>query len=93
MLVQVAWAATHTKGTYLSTKYKKLASRIGKKKAVIAIARKILESLYHILKKKEPYLELGKEYLDTLHRNRNLRYYKKRLEELGCEVHLSEKVS
>lgn len=93
VLVQVAWVAARTKNTYLSAKYRRLASRIGKKKALIAIARRMLVSLYHILKKYEPYKELGKDYLDNLNRNKILRYHKKRLESLGYEIQIKDKAS
>jgi transposase len=86
ILVQAAWAATRTKHTYLGAKYKRLAMRIGKKKALIAIARKMLVSIYHMLKKKMPYLELGKDYLDNLNKAKKMQYHKKRLEEMGYEV-------
>jgi transposase len=36
-LTQAAWAASHTKGTYLSARYHRLAARRGKKRAVVAL--------------------------------------------------------
>ena len=36
-LVQVAWAASRTKRTYLSSQYLRLASRRGKKRALVAV--------------------------------------------------------
>jgi transposase len=41
-LVQVAWAASHTKRTFLGATYQRWAKRMGKKKALIAVAHKIL---------------------------------------------------
>ena len=41
-LVQMAWDATRTKNTYLSSKYKNLVGRRGKKRAVIVVGHKIL---------------------------------------------------
>ncbi len=53
-----------TKDTYLSTRFRSLLRRrLGKKKALIAIAHKILISAYFILKNKEEYKELGTDYL------------------------------
>ena len=86
MLVQAAWAASRTKNTYLSSKYRKLASRIGKKKALIALAHIILVSIYHMIKKKEPYMELGSDYLENLHKGRIVRNLRKRIESLGYAV-------
>lgn len=49
-LSEAAWAITRSRNTVLATKFWKIASRQGKKKACIAIARKILVISYHILK-------------------------------------------
>lgn len=40
ILVQIAWAASRTKGTYFKEKFNRLAMRKSRKKALIAIARK-----------------------------------------------------
>jgi transposase len=56
-LVQVAWAASHTKKTIFGAAYHKWAKRLGKKKALIAVARKILELAYHLLRDKTDYIE------------------------------------
>jgi transposase len=56
-LVQVAWAASHAKKTIFCATYRKWAKRLGKKKALIAVARKILELAYHLLKNRTDYLE------------------------------------
>ena len=59
-LVQMAWAAARTKNTYLSSKYKSLVGRRGKKRAVIAVGHKILIAAYFIMKNKVGYNELEK---------------------------------
>jgi transposase len=56
-LVQAAWAASHTKGTIFGVTYRKWAKRLGKKKALVAVARKILELAYHLLRDKTDYIE------------------------------------
>ena len=89
MLVQAAWAATRTKGTYLGAKYRRMASRMSKKKALIAVAHAILVSIYHMIKKKEPYKELGADYLENLNKERTINRLKKRIESLGYEVAVS----
>jgi transposase len=65
LLVQLAWAASRTKKTYLSNKYKSLVGRRGKKKAIIAIGHKILIAVYFILRDKVSYQELGENYLSN----------------------------
>ena len=66
-----------------------MAVRLGKKKALIAIARKILVSIYFILKKKVPYKELGEDYLDSLNIHRKKAYNVNKLKALGFEVEVS----
>jgi transposase len=56
-LVQAAWAATHTKGTIFSACYQRWAKRMGKKKALVAVAHKILVVIWHLLKKGTDYRE------------------------------------
>jgi len=56
-LVQVAWAAVHTKATIFSATYSRLAKRLGKKKALVAIAHKILGIIHKLLKDQQDYVE------------------------------------
>jgi transposase len=42
VLVQAAWAASHTKGTYLAAQFRQLVRRMGKKKALVAVGHSIL---------------------------------------------------
>jgi transposase len=56
-LVEAAWAASHTKDSFLRRKYNNLVSRRGKKKALIAVGHKILCAAYFILKNMEEYCE------------------------------------
>ena len=43
-LVQAAWAASPTKGTYPAAQYRRLAARRGKKRAPVAVGHTILSS-------------------------------------------------
>jgi transposase len=56
-LVQAAWAASHTKETVFSTTYRRWSKRLGKKKALVAVARKMLVVAYHLLKDQQEYRE------------------------------------
>jgi transposase len=85
-LCQAAWAASHTKETYLAARFRRLAARKGKKRAIVAVAHTILVSLYHMLKNKLPYRELGADFLDRRHADHVKRYLLKRLERLGVVV-------
>jgi len=93
MLVQFAWAATRTKGTYLRSKYDSLVVRRGKKRALIAVGHKILIATYFILKDKVEYKELGYEYLQNIKKDKKINRYIKSLKELGYEVAIKKKVA
>jgi transposase len=91
-LVQCAWAASHSKGTYLAAQYRRLAAKRGGKRAVVALAHTILVNLYHMLQKGVDYKDLGGDYFDRQNPERLTRYFVKRLERLGHSVTLSAKV-
>jgi transposase len=86
-LVQAAWAASHTKGTYLSAQYHRLVKRMGKKKALIAVGHSILVIVYYVLARRVSYQELGGDYFD---RHQDLEAQRARLirklESLGVKV-------
>ena len=85
-LCQAAWAASHTKATYLTARFRRLAARKGKKRAIVAVAHTIVVSMYHMLKNKQPYRELGADFLDRRNAENVKRYLLKRLERLGLHV-------
>ena len=86
MLVQIAWAATRTKGTYLRAKYDSLVGRRGKKRALIAVGHKILIAIYHVLKNKEKYKELGVKFLEEKKIKNKIKNINQQLKELGYET-------
>jgi hypothetical protein len=74
-LVEAANAAARAKGTYLRDKFFRLRARRGYKRAVVAVAHKILVAIYHMLSHEVSYNDLGDLYLDKLnkhHLTRNL---------------------
>jgi transposase len=85
-LGEAAWAASHTKKTYLSALFRRIAARRGKKRAVVAVGHAILVAIYHMLKRRIPYADLGAEHLDRINPQRVTRYYLKKLEGLGVKV-------
>jgi transposase len=88
ILVQAAWAASHTKATYLAAYYHRLARHRGRKRALVALAHTMLVIIYHVLKKRIPYRELGADYLDRLQTDKLTRYLVRRLEHMGHHVTL-----
>lgn len=59
MMVQVAHAATRAGDSRLRRFYLRVAARRGKKKAIVALARKILCIIHHLLVNGEEYVEEG----------------------------------
>ena len=88
-LVQAAWAASHSKKTYLAAQYRRLAGRRGKKRAIVAVGHTMLVMMYHMLRDGVEYQELGPDYLDKLQPLRLTTYLVKRLESLGHQVKLT----
>jgi transposase len=87
-LVQVAWAASHTKGTYFRAHYRRLAGRRGKKRALVALGHTILTVIFYVLKRNTTYEELGADYLDRHDKDRMLANLVRRLERMGHKVTL-----
>jgi len=90
-LTEAGWAATLERDSYLAALYRRLAPRRGKKRAIIAVARTILQSAWHILKKDVDYKELGGDYFEHLNEEKSTKYFVKRLEKFGYEVVLKPK--
>jgi len=88
-LIQAAHAAAHTKNTYLSAQYHRLAARRGKKRAAVAVAHTILTIIYHILRTGRSYEELGGNFFDERDRERIARRQVARLQRLGYQVTLT----
>lgn len=91
MLVEAAQAASRKKGSYLRDKFQRLRARRGYKRAVVAIAHKILVAAYHMLRTGEDYRELGEAYLDARDEQRLTKRLVDRLEGLGYQVTLRER--
>jgi transposase len=89
-LVEAAQASTRAKGTYLRDKFYRLKARRGAKRAVVAIAHKILVAVFHMLSEQVSYNDLGDLYLDKLNKQHLTRNLVRRLERLGFRVTLEE---
>jgi len=91
-LCQAAWAASHTKGTYLEALYRRFRARLGHNKAVFALAHQMLLTAYTMLRRGEDYRELGADYFDREDKPRVVKRLLKRLTSLGYAVTLQESV-
>lgn len=88
ILVQVAWSAARTKGTYLSSLYHRLAGRRGSKRAILAVAHAILVIIYSMLRNHTVYRDLGEDHFDHLNPQSILNRAIRRIERLGYNITL-----
>ena len=88
ILVECAWAAARTRNTYLSAQFWRLARRIGKKKAAVAVAHSILVIAWHLLSRDCPYEELGGDWFTRRDAERTRARAVAQLEKLGYHVTL-----
>lgn len=86
LMTEIAWAASRTKESYSSAQYRRLTGHRGKKRALVAVANSLLQAAWHILSQRQGYIELGAQYLETLHRKEIERNLIRRLEKLGHKV-------
>jgi transposase len=88
-LIQCAWAATRTKGTYLHAQYLRLRSRRGPKRAIGAVAASILTAAYHMLKNGTLYQDLGANHFDNRAKGKQVLRLLNRLRNLGFAVQIT----
>jgi transposase len=90
-LVQAAWSSSHMKETYLAAQYRRLIGRRGKKRAIVAVAHSLLVIIYHMLRRHEPYRELGGNHFDERKKQSVVDRLIKRVERLGYQVRIEPK--
>jgi len=86
--VQAAHAAAQTQSIELSAQYRRLATRRGKKRAMMAVAHAMRVMAYDMIQRQEPYREAGGDFFDRLQPEDTARRLVKRLEPLGYHVTL-----
>ncbi len=87
-LVLAAQAAVRCHGTYLASVFRRLAPRRGKNTAIMAVAHRLLRAAYYILLKREPYKDLGANYLDKQGKEQLLTRLCRNIKQLGYQVSL-----
>jgi transposase len=87
-----AAAAAGKTDTFLGERYRRLARRRGKLKAMVAIARSILVIVWHLLTDRSiRYHDLGASYhASRIDQNRKMRNHVRQLEALGYTVNLTQ---
>jgi len=90
ILVQVALAASRTKQAYARALYQRIARHRGKKRAIPAVAASLLQAIWHLLKHRQEYKELGVNYYEEQSKEQLTKALVKRLERLGHQVTLRQ---
>lgn len=90
-LVEMALAAIRAKKTSFSGRYYRLRTRLGHKKAVVAVAHAMLVVAYRVMGAGRPYEELGRDYYDRRHQQQHKDRLVRQLQKLGFEVDLRPK--
>ena len=82
-----AMAAARTKDTtYLGARYQRLAPRLGKKKAIVAVEHSILSAVWHMLTDDVDYADLGGDYFARLDPEHAMRRIVRQANMLGFTV-------
>ena len=92
ILCEVAWVITRQKSTYLAGWYWRLKQRIGTKRAIVALARKLLVIIYTMLKTGQLYDE--RKFLERKHvsEKRRVKRMVNELSRLGYAVSLANEL-
>lgn len=90
-LVEAAWAASRTKGTFFMERFNRLVVRKGSKKALIAVGHSLLTCVHYILSTGGRYKELGDRYVPERTEKRRKDYLMSELRKLGYDVTLEKK--
>jgi len=85
-LTESAWAASKTKDTSYSAFYRNIVRRRGKKRALVALAHRMLIDIYYVLKSGEPYQDIGAEAVCERTMKRREKSMIRSLEKAGYSV-------
>ena len=88
VLCQSAWAAAHKKDSHLAALYRRVRSRRGEQKAIMAVAHQLITTIFHIVRDGGVYRELGASHYDQQNKPKVTRKLVERLQKLGYYVTL-----
>jgi transposase len=86
IMTEVAWAAVKVKRSYYRAKFFSLKARIGARRAIIAIAHRILKAVYFITKEGATFKDLGEDYLLKTNQEARLLKLKSNARQLGYDL-------
>jgi transposase len=85
-LCQSAWAASRRKNCFLTAFFYRKAGKHGIRKAIVALAHRILVIAFCMLRDGTQYREMGGDYFDRLNPERTKARLVRRLQRLGLDV-------
>jgi transposase len=88
MLVQMANAAVRCKTSFFATVYRRLAPRRGHKRAIMAVAHRLLIAVYHMLRQHQPSHDHCATKSGQRTQQQLLNTLQHRIERLGYQVQL-----
>ena len=86
IMIEVGWAAVKKKGSYFKDKYYRLKARRGAKKAIVAIAHRILLGIYHVIKDGVEFRDLGEDYLTLRNKSQKMFHLQKQAQLMGYDL-------
>jgi transposase len=88
-LADIAWANARRQEGYLGAQFRRLARRRGPDQALVAVAHSVLVIIYHVLRTRQPYHDLGTDDFEKLDTQRLEQLHVRRLNALGYQVTLT----
>lgn len=88
-VTQALRIAAHTlyhSQTALGSFFRRMRAKFGAPKAITAVAHKMAKIIYHMLKSKKSFRELGADYYESQYQNRVIASLKRRAKEFGFDV-------
>jgi transposase len=80
-----AYSLTNSK-TWLGAKYRRLRSKLGAPKAIVAMAHHLARLIYRMIKLGQDYVDKGMEAYEKKYREQRIKWLKKQAEELHLEL-------
>ncbi len=82
-LIQCAQSGKKKKGSYFKAQYERIVARRGANRATVAVAHSMIIAIYHMLKNKVPFVDLGSDYYNKFNTDAKIRHHLNKLRELG----------
>jgi len=86
VLGMAALSAIRAKDSYLAVFYRRIAARRGGKRALVAVMHKLAIAIWHVLKNKTTYQDLGPDYLPKRDPQRAMRRMQREANSLGMTI-------